>query len=195
VLRIEPAARSRPFGLPSHDASAPSGAARSACPPGRPGRPSARRAAWVSRGCAWHEVSTFARESEDRERNPDFDTLRTMHRSTAYLSPSLRQDRTLPGCAVKALRARSVLACGCAPHAACGVSLTAPGAVRPCLRGERYTVSLQGETVLRSVHGGAGHQQPQHRGASSRPAPHPRTSGSGIDPKNTSARTPNLNYC
>ena len=86
-------------------------------------------------------VSTFARESVQEGGNPRvlirFPPCAVTPRT---YRPSLRQDRTLPGYAVKALLARSVLAFGCAPHAACGVSLTAPGAVRPCLRGDRYTV-------------------------------------------------------
>jgi len=94
--------------------------------------------------------------------------------------PSLRQDRTPAGYAVKALLARSVLAFGCAPHAACGVSMTAPAGERPCLRGDRYTVSLQ----RRSVHHcfpGCSHAQTTPSGPVPAPTPGPRLPGAGIN--------------
>ena len=102
--------------------------------------------------------------------------------------PSLRQDRTTPGYAIKALLARSVLAYGCAPHAASGVSLTAPGAVRPCLRGDRYTVSLQCHSV-QHFFPGCSPAQATPSGPVPAPTPAPRLPGSGVH-KHT--RQPNL---
>jgi hypothetical protein len=61
-----------------------------------------------------------------KERAPPLSTQNNFgpaqHRMPFHRIPiaHLRQDRTPPGYAVKALLARSVLAFGCAPHAACG---------------------------------------------------------------------------
>jgi len=110
--------------------------------------------AGLARGSRLDEVSTFARESEEEgTQSPASMPLRTSAVTPRPYRPSLRQDRTPAGYAVKALLARSVLAFGCAPHAACGVSMTAPAGERPCLRGDRYTVSLWGGPVLRWVFG------------------------------------------
>jgi len=132
------------------DASAPGGAARCACPPGRPGRPSARRRRLACPELRWVKSALSHAKVKAGRGNP------RLRRRCAPCTvpprtyrPSLRQDRTAAGYAVKALLARSVLAFGCAPHAASGASMTAPAAVRPCLRGDRYTVSLRGGPVLR----------------------------------------------
>ena len=59
------------------------------------------------------------------------------------------------------------------------VSMTAPAAPSTWPRGDRYTVTFQPSAARRFSPGCACHQQPQRRGASSCPAPHPRSRDSG----------------
>jgi len=81
--------------------------------------------------------------------------------------------------AVKALLARSVLACGCAPHAACDrVHDRARCSATPALRRRVHGDGSAGACAL-LLCGCSTQQQPQLRGACSCPAPDPRTPDSG----------------
>jgi hypothetical protein len=81
--------------------------------------------------------------------------------------------------AVKALLARSVLACGCAPHAACDrVHDRARRSATPASR-RRVHGDGSAPACAPLLCGCSTQQQPQLRGACSCPAPDPRTRDSG----------------
>jgi len=116
VLRIESAVRSRPCGLPSLTPPRLAALRAAAFPPGRPGRPSARRRRLACPELRWVKSALSHAKVKSGRGNP------RLRRRCAPCTvpprtyrPSLRQDRTAAGYAVKALLARSVLACGCAP--------------------------------------------------------------------------------
>jgi hypothetical protein len=136
--------RHHPFPAPRFAAPR---ATRAAC---RPGRQAGQLRRPVRPEAAPGEVRLSQAKVRTGKRNPRLRCrFRTIPVPPRTYRPSLRQDRTAASYAVKARLARSVLAFGCAPRAASGASMTAPAAMRPCLRGDRYTVSLRGGLVLR----------------------------------------------
>jgi hypothetical protein len=103
---------------------------------------------------------------------------------------TLRQERTSLGYAAKALLAQSVLACGCAPHAAC--DRVHDGARRRATMppGDRYTVSLRNGASAALVPGRANEKaKTKTVRACSALTTEPRAQGSGICRKTAIAQT------